>query len=619
MTFKLCYRCMQELPTSGGVCPHCGYDNQKDPLRQPSHVLPCGTILENRYVIGRSLGQGGFGITYIGFDLKLELRVCIKEYYPEGAAMRSSSQNCTVYWGTSENSQTLRDSRTSFVKEARKAVKLRDLGHVVKVWDVFYDNETAYIVMDYVEGETLKSHLFKTRQVLSEKECFKLLAPVIQDLEEVHARGIIHRDIKPDNLMRTPDGKLTLLDLGAAKDLGVVVQTGTVSSMMVVSQGFSPIEQYSRSGSIGPWTDVYAMCATMYYCLTGKLVPPPIERIGGQSVDLSAVSPKLKAVLEKGLEIKPEDRIRSMAELLKALKAAVGATDEVDPPPSSPLKWIALALAVVALCAAAVYYITTQSKPKEIVRTLEKANAVEEVLNASSSMSDDEKQLLDQLAALIQEGASIHNDDSNYYVLSLLNSTGHSFEDVTFQLIFYDDAGSILYAGSSTVGLWGKGENATPRMYASSNKVASARLRIKYDYNGKHFETEYLDIPCEEAPDSDVTLVLKKALPATFNSKTYYGSFQYEISSFSYDASAYKKNNYTLTMRFGGKVLSAESERDNYYGISYKLVDAAGTVYYTGTVHFPTLKSGERFENIRESIYDVPEGNYYLILSDYSN
>ncbi len=219
MEFKRCFGCMRELSSPGAVCPHCGFDNANDPGKQPSHFLPCGTVLNGQYIVGRSLGQGGFGVTYIGWDLNLDLPVCIKEYFPEGAAMRSASQSRAVYWGTSENAQNLRQGREGFVKEARKAVKLRDLGHVVSVWGVFYENETAYIVMDYIEGETLKRRLVRTQKTLGEGECVELLGPVMRDLEEAHARGIIHRDIKPDNLMLNAKGRLMLLDMGAAKDL----------------------------------------------------------------------------------------------------------------------------------------------------------------------------------------------------------------------------------------------------------------------------------------------------------------------------------------------------------------------------------------------------------------
>ncbi len=327
MEFKRCYNCMRELDAPGAVCPHCGFDNTSDLRKQPGHMLKCGTILDGRYVVGRSLGQGGFGITYIGYDLRLDIPVCIKEYYPEGAAMRTLPHSGIVYWGTSENAQGLKEGRQSFVREAQKADKLRDLKHIVSVWAVFYENETAYIVMDYIEGETLGDRLVRTQKLLGERECTMLMAPVMQDLEQAHARGIIHRDIKPDNLMYTLAGQLMLLDMGAAKDLAASTQrTSSMTSVRAVSQGFSPLEQYRAKGMIGPWTDVYAMCATIYYCTTGRVLPTPMDRISGIKVDYSSLTAPFAAVLEKGLAVKPEDRCQSMQALLEELTAAAGIT-----------------------------------------------------------------------------------------------------------------------------------------------------------------------------------------------------------------------------------------------------------------------------------------------------
>lgn len=344
MEFNRCYGCMRKLEVPGAVCPHCGYDNTNDPLdskKQPSHLLPCGTILDGQYVVGRSLGQGGFGITYIGFDLNLELPVCIKEYYPEGAAMRSAGQSHAVCWGNSENAQYMKQSRKSFVKEAQKAAKLRDLEHVVTVWGVFFENDTSYIVMDYIEGETLKHRMVRTQKRLSEEECITLLTPVMQDLGKAHERGIIHRDIKPDNIMLRLNGEPVLLDMGAAKDMEKTAQNSALSSDMVVSHGFSPMEQYRQHGDIGPWTDVYAMCATMYYCVTGKVPPPSIDRVAGEKVDFTQFSPTFSAALERGLVIKSEERLQSMEALLSALSGKI--------PKKSKLPLILGAAALVVL------------------------------------------------------------------------------------------------------------------------------------------------------------------------------------------------------------------------------------------------------------------------------
>ena len=316
MEFNRCYSCMQALDTPGAICPHCGFDNTKGAAAQPDYTLPCGTVLDGRYLVGKMLGQGGFGISYIAYNLTLDFPVCIKEYFPSGGAMRSSSHNCHVLWSGSSSSEQLRVGRESFVREARKAVKLRDLSHVVKVWDVFYENETAYIVMDYIEGETLKSWLLKRGRPIDEQTCLQMLGPVMKDLDQIHKRDVIHRDIKPENLMLTPDGKLILLDLGAAKDLS---HGSGQSSYTVASHGFSPLEQYSAKGIIGPWTDVYAMSATFLYCVTGKLLPSPMERISGDPADFSGLSAPVAAALEKGLAIIAGERTQSMDALLRQL------------------------------------------------------------------------------------------------------------------------------------------------------------------------------------------------------------------------------------------------------------------------------------------------------------
>ena len=317
MEFNRCYGCMEPLETPGSVCPRCGYDNAAQ--SQPDYALPCGSLLAGgHYLIGKMLGEGGFGITYLGYNLALQMPVCVKEYFPAGAAMRTSQQSRTVYWSGNDNAQELKRGRESFVREARKAVKLRDLAAVVSVSDVFYENETAYIVMDYIRGETLKSTMLMKQRPLTEAECEEYLFPVMADLEEVHARGIIHRDIKPDNLMLQPDGKVVLLDLGAAKDLS---GGSGQSSFVVASQGFAPPEQYRQNGSIGPWTDVYALCATMYYCVSGKVPPTPMDRISGEELKLEGFSRSFAAALEKGMALRQEERCQSMAELREAFRA----------------------------------------------------------------------------------------------------------------------------------------------------------------------------------------------------------------------------------------------------------------------------------------------------------
>jgi serine/threonine protein kinase len=203
----------------------------------------------------------------------------------------------------------------------------------VTVLDVFYENETAYIIMEFIEGVTLNNYLREIQRPLGVEESFALLRPVMEDLAKVHKLQIIHRDISPDNLMMRTDGTLVLLDLGAAKDLS---SAGGQSSFLVAKKGFSPMEQYTQNGHIGPWTDVYAMCATIVYCVTGKLIPDPLERYSGSEIDLSEFSPDFGQALARGLIISPEKRTQSMEELYDQLMQACVPSPAPTPTPPTP-------------------------------------------------------------------------------------------------------------------------------------------------------------------------------------------------------------------------------------------------------------------------------------------
>ena len=266
---------MEEI--HGYPCPVCGFDPAQ--AAAPNYVLPYGAILNGRYIVGKMLGQGGFGITYIGWDLAMERKVAIKEYYPSGQVSRNPGSRGLTWYTSVQSQQAKRNGMEMFLKEARKMSKLDDIPNVVRVRDLFQENETAYIVMDFIEGETLLKKLQKNGP-MDFDSCIRLMTPIMQSLAEVHKHGIIHRDISPDNIMVRPDGKLILLDLGAAKDLDIQGNDGSVqSSQMVAKQGFSPVEQYGRDGKIGSWTDVYAMAATIYYCCTGVLPPSATDRM----------------------------------------------------------------------------------------------------------------------------------------------------------------------------------------------------------------------------------------------------------------------------------------------------------------------------------------------------
>ena len=335
MEVRRCMKCMHPLTAGETVCPECG--RAYGSVNAETFALKPGTILEGKYLVGEMLGQGGFGITYIGFDLLLEQKVAIKEYYPMSTGMVSREGHSTVVWSSAMMGKTgTQKGFDSFLKEARKMAKLGGIPGVVGVKSVFIQNETAYIVMDFIEGETLLKKLQKNGP-MDFDSCVKLMTPIMQALAEVHEHGIIHRDISPDNIMVRPDGKLILLDLGAAKDLDIQGNDGGVqSSQMVAKHGFSPIEQYSKSGKVGPWTDIYAMAATIDYCCTGILPPPATDRTID---DTLACQPRLThaqfGILADCMRMRPQDRPQSMDTLLQMLTRLQGEAKPFDKVPES--------------------------------------------------------------------------------------------------------------------------------------------------------------------------------------------------------------------------------------------------------------------------------------------
>ena len=357
MKFDRCFGCMEEI--HGYPCPVCGFDPAQ--AAAPNYVLPYGAILNGRYIVGKMLGQGGFGITYIGWDLAMERKVAIKEYYPSGQVSRNPG-SWDLTWYTNEQSRQARQNGMQmFLKEARKMSKVDNLTNVVRVRDIFQENETAYIVMDFVEGETLKARLDKAGP-LTWKQAKDIFLPAIQAMEQVHQAGLVHRDISPDNLMLTPDGRVMILDLGAAKDLAI---NKGASSAMVVKGGFSPPEQYAQQGGSGSWTDVYAMAATMYHSLTGVVPPTAVDRMQGEPVNWALLAsngvPKhVISALQSAMALNAKERTQSMAELLRQCQSETAVVARKEPPVSARkgnfrIIGFAAALCLVAALAVALF------------------------------------------------------------------------------------------------------------------------------------------------------------------------------------------------------------------------------------------------------------------------
>ena len=316
---KMCMDCHKQMAEPGGICEFCDFDN--DSPKSPHH-LPPRTILAGKYMTGRVLGEGGFGITYIGYDLNLDCTVAIKEYYPAGFVSRETTVRNTVTFLVGMNQDYYKAGMEKFLNEAKALAKFSELPGIVRVRDFFRENGTAYIAMDYIEGNTLAQELEKRGGRIPAAEVLNKMDPLIRSLSVVHNSGVIHRDISPDNIMQNKRGELKLLDFGAAK----VLSSDSKSVSVMLKPGYAPEEQYRTQGEQGPWTDCYALCATIYKLITGvtpqeslermaddRLVPP--SRLG------ATISPVVEQALLMGLAVKAENRFRSMEALYNALYA----------------------------------------------------------------------------------------------------------------------------------------------------------------------------------------------------------------------------------------------------------------------------------------------------------
>ena len=319
----LCYNCFLEKAEEG-PCPHCGYDDSGQADKYPL-ALKQGAILNGRYTVGRVLGQGGFGITYLAQDFHTKERIAIKEYLPtEFVGRTQGTYAVQVYSGARQ--ENFEYGKTQFLNEAKTLAQVQGNEHIVRVFRYFEENNTAYFVMEYVDGPSLAQYMKERGGRLSPEDACSLLLPVMEALDWVHQKGIVHRDIAPDNILIARSGCAKILDFGAAR-----YSTGEKSKSLdvILKHGFAPKEQYQRHGRQGPFTDVYAMAATYYYAITGKTPPDAIDRMEDDTLIPPStlgvrISDEAEEVLYKALEVTASNRYQSMGQFAAALKAAVG-------------------------------------------------------------------------------------------------------------------------------------------------------------------------------------------------------------------------------------------------------------------------------------------------------
>lgn len=307
---KICYNCLKEKNTAEGPCPYCGFNN--DEYKYSNNQLAPMTPLNGRYMLGRTLGIGGFGITYIALDLHLQVVVAIKELYLKKLSFREKSKTIAI---NEKDRECFEDNKKRFLQEARVLAMFneRDSEGIVVVKEHFEENNTAYIVMEYLDGITLKKKVADNK--LSYEETLKLMEPVCHALDRVHQNGVVHMDVSPDNIMILADGRAKVLDFGGAKN----IREQDASDFLAFKRGYAPPEQYVENGNIGAWTDVYATAATIYYCLTGVKPVDSMERCAGAELaPLSKFGVKIPANAEKAimkaLELDVDKRTKTMKE-----------------------------------------------------------------------------------------------------------------------------------------------------------------------------------------------------------------------------------------------------------------------------------------------------------------
>jgi formylglycine-generating enzyme required for sulfatase activity/serine/threonine protein kinase len=328
-----CPNCFE--PSPGQPCSHCGWQRGLD---NQSPGLPLGTRLQGAYRIGRVLGHGGFGITYLAWDENLELKLAIKEYLPLHLAGRDGDR-ATVSVRPGEAREQFDHGLTGFLNEARALARFDQHPGIVGVKGYLRAHGTGYMVMEYVPGITFKTYLERRGGRIPFADALALLMPVMDALRAVHQGDLLHRDIAPDNIYITTAGQVKLLDFGAARQ---ALRDQSQSLSMIFKPGYAPWEQCHKGGRQGPWTDVYALAATLYRAITGE--PPPESPDRMEQDELLAPSrlglalpAAAETALMQGLAVKAKDRTQEMVSLQRGLQGQVPpATPPAPPRPPQP-------------------------------------------------------------------------------------------------------------------------------------------------------------------------------------------------------------------------------------------------------------------------------------------
>ena len=312
---KLCENCFGEI--SSQPCPHCGFDPSV-PSADPTVLAP-GSILLGKYIIGRTIGKGGFGITYLAYDTTAGRKVAIKEFYPYGLAVRTNG-NPTVAVTTEDNANVFKAGAERFYEEAKLVSRFNGNPNIVAVHEFFYENDTVYFAMEYLSGNTLKDHIQKNGTLNAGQALF-IAQNVSNALMVAHSASVLHRDISPDNIMLCSNGEVKIIDFGAARQ---VMAERSQTFSVILKPGFAPLEQYQKKGKQGPWTDIYSLGATLYYALTGEIPDDPMSRQEEDSTfgeNRFGINEELWNIIVRATMLKSSDRYQDIFELRKDLNS----------------------------------------------------------------------------------------------------------------------------------------------------------------------------------------------------------------------------------------------------------------------------------------------------------
>ncbi len=334
----LCPGCMGRWEDTENPCPRCGFSWER--VSGEGRELPPFTILAGRYLLGRKVGAGGFGITYIAMDLEREETVAVKEFFPVGLAERKGD-NVEALPG--EEGKDFRSALRSFQKEAELLSRFSEVEGIVRYRDTVQENQTAYLVMDYVEGINLKQQMRQMEKPFSQAEALRLMVPILLAVDTMHRGGVLHRDISPENLIRKPDGTLTLIDFGAAREYAVDEEENLT---VILKRGYAPDEQYHYGSRQGPWTDLYACCAVLYQMVSGIRPQDASDRrkkdelLPLDAVEGVEVTEAFARAIEKGMTIYATERYSSiellLADLAPERMPQVSAPAPAPEPPEAP-------------------------------------------------------------------------------------------------------------------------------------------------------------------------------------------------------------------------------------------------------------------------------------------